>query len=109
MVGLVGPHLGERVEQRPSLDAQSTDGSWKNWKLPGGSPSPYAVYVDNIDSVWVTDFSANAILRFDPKTETFKAFPSDKSGANVRQLNGRPGEVWGGESGTDRLVMIQTT
>jgi virginiamycin B lyase len=26
----------------------------------------------------------------------------------VRQLNGRPGEVWGGESGTDRLVVIQT-
>ena len=63
--------------------------------------------VDNIDKVWITDFSANTILRFDPKTETFKAFPSDKSGANVRQLNGRPGEVWGGESGSDRLVMIR--
>jgi virginiamycin B lyase len=26
----------------------------------------------------------------------------------VRQLDGRPGETWGGESGNDRLVMIQT-
>jgi virginiamycin B lyase len=84
------------------------NGSWKSWKLPGSNPSPYAVYVDHNDKVWVSDFSANAILRFDPIAETFNAFPSDKSGANVRQLNGRPGQVWGGESGTDRLVMIQT-
>ena len=32
----------------------------------------------------------------------------DKPGANVRQLDGKPGETWGGESGTNRLVMIQT-
>jgi Streptogramin lyase len=53
-------------------------------------------------------FSANAIVRFDPLTEKFNVFASDKPGANVRQLNGRAGETWGGESGTDRLVVIQT-
>jgi len=58
--------------------------------------------------VWVSDFSANAILRFDPQGETFNAFPSDKSDASVRQLAGRPGQVWGGESGNDRLVVIQS-
>jgi len=84
------------------------DGSWKAWKLPGSNPRTYAVYVDDKDKVWVTDFGANAILRFDPVTEKFTAFPSDKSGANVRQLDGRPGETWGGESGNDRLVVIQT-
>ena len=31
-----------------------------------------------------------------------------KPGANVRQMAGRPGEAWGGESGTNRLVVIQT-
>jgi virginiamycin B lyase len=56
----------------------------------------------------VTDFAANAIVRFKPETETFTAFPSDRASANVRQLNGRPGEVWGAESGTDRLVVIDT-
>jgi virginiamycin B lyase len=25
----------------------------------------------------------------------------------VRQLLGRPGEVWGAESGTDRLVVVR--
>lgn len=84
------------------------DGSWKNWKLPGERPRAYAVYVDGKDKVWLTDFASNAIVRFDPATEGFNAFPSDRPHANVRQLDGRAGEVWGCESGTDRLVMIQT-
>ncbi|MBR0756864.1 lyase [Bradyrhizobium jicamae] len=83
-------------------------GSWKAWKLPGKSPHTYAVYVDDKDMVWLTDFSANAIVRFDPGSEKFDVFPSDRTGANVRQLDGRPGEVWGCESGLDRLVLIQT-
>jgi len=84
------------------------DNSWKTWKLPGDGPQTYAVYVDDKDKVWLTDFSANAIVRFDPLTEKFNAFPSDKASANVRQMDGRPGETWGGESGTNRLVAIQT-
>ena len=83
------------------------DGSWKSWKLPGANPLPYAVYVDEQDGVWLTDFAANAIVRFDPATETFLSFPSDKPNANVRQLHGRRGEVWGPESGTGRLVVIE--
>ena len=67
----------------------------------------YAVYVDDKDRVWATDWVANAIQRFDPATETFATFPSDKRGASVRQMLGRPGEAWGGESGTDRLVVIR--
>jgi virginiamycin B lyase len=85
------------------------DASWKTWKLPGNAPRTYAVYVDDKDKVWLTDFAANAIVRFDPVSEKFTAFASDKPDANVRQLDGRPGEVWGCESGNDRLVVIQTT
>jgi virginiamycin B lyase len=85
------------------------DRSWRSWKLPGAQPHAYAVYVDPHDQVWLTDFSANAIVRFDPKTEQFQAFPSNQANAQVRQLSGRPGEVWGAESGTDRLVRIRTT
>ncbi|MBX9908782.1 MAG: lyase [Beijerinckiaceae bacterium] len=82
--------------------------SWKTWKLPGEKPRTYSVYVDDADKVWLTDFTANAIVRFDPVTEAFNSFPSDKPGANVRQMDGRSGEAWGGESGNDRLVRIQT-
>ena len=81
-------------------------GAWKTWALPGNSPRAYAVYVDEDDVVWLSDFGANAIVRFEPKTETFASFPSDRRGANVRQILGRPGEVWGAESGNDRLVVI---
>jgi virginiamycin B lyase len=63
--------------------------------------------VDEEDGVWLTDFSANAIVLFDPKSERFTAFPSDRPAANVRQMLGRRGEVWGAESGTDRLVVVR--
>ena len=85
----------------------SGGGEWREWKLPGAA-QPYAIYVDERDAVWVTDFAANAILRFDPATETFTEFELPSSGAAVRQLNGRAGEVWGAESGADKLVVITT-
>jgi virginiamycin B lyase len=79
---------------------------WQSWKLPGEKPRAYSVYVDENDIVWLTDFAANAIVRFDPKTETFESFSSDRPNANVRQMLGRKGEVWGAESGVDRLVVV---
>jgi len=84
------------------------DRSWRSWPLPGTNPKTYAIFVDEMDAVWLSDFGANAILRFDPKSETFESFPSNRSGAGVRQMLGRPGEVWGAESGTDRLVLIES-
>jgi len=81
--------------------------SWQAWKLPGVAPRVYAVWVDERDTVWLTDFSANAIVRFDPQSERFESFPSSAPGAAVRQLMGRTGEVWGAESGADRLVVIR--
>ncbi|MGH2573185.1 MAG: virginiamycin B lyase family protein [Actinomycetota bacterium] len=82
--------------------------SWREWALPGGTPQPYAVYVDEEDIVWVTDFGSNALVRFDSQAERFDAFPFPSPGAEVRQLLGRPGEVWGAESGTDKLVVLLT-
>jgi virginiamycin B lyase len=78
---------------------------WREWKLPGNAHA-YAVWVDARDKVWLTDWSLNAIVRFDPVTEKFDRFPSNRDQANVRQMLGRSGEVWGAESGNDRLVMV---
>lgn len=83
------------------------DGSWRAWKLPGERPRTYSVWVDPSDQVWLTDFVANAIVRFDPATERFTSFPSDRPAANVRQMDGIAGQAWGGESGTDRIVRIE--
>lgn len=82
-------------------------GAWREWRLPGISPLPYAVYVDSEDIVWLSDFSANALVRFDPATEGFDVFALPSQWANVRQILGRPGEIWGAESGVDRLVVLR--
>jgi virginiamycin B lyase len=84
-------------------------GEWREWRLPGANPRAYAVYVDEQDMVWLSDFGANALVRFDPIEETFEVFSLPSPGANVRQILGRPGEVWGAESGTDKLVVIRTS
>ena len=82
-------------------------GMWHEWRLPGDRPQPYAVYVDDQDQVWLSDFGANALVRFDPVQEIFEVFPLPSTSANVRQILGRPGEVWGAESGVDKLVVIR--
>ncbi|HEY0525090.1 MAG TPA: hypothetical protein VGD08_16985 [Stellaceae bacterium] len=85
-----------------------SSGAWRSWKLPGERPQPYAVYVDERDAVWLSEWRGNAIVRFDPATERFESFPSPREGANVRQILGRPGEVWAPESGTDHLVVFRS-
>ena len=80
---------------------------WREWSLPGAAQA-YAVYVDEKDVVWLTDFGSSALVRFDPATARFTTLRV-RAGANVRQLLGRPGEVWGAESGADRLVVARTT
>jgi virginiamycin B lyase len=80
---------------------------WKEWKLPGPAPQAYAVYVDERDLVWVSDWGADVILSFDPRTEQFTPYPMSEKGADVRQILGRPGEVWLPESATNRLMVIR--
>ena len=81
--------------------------SWREWKLPGGNPETYAVYVDDQDIVWLSDFGSNSLVRFDPNTEAFTVFELPSPNAAVRQILGRPGEIWGAESGADKLVVIR--
>jgi virginiamycin B lyase len=68
----------------------------------------YAVYVDEEDIVWLSDFGGNAMVRFDPSTERFTVLSLPSRNGNVRQILGRDGEVWGAESGADKLILIRT-
>ncbi len=81
--------------------------AWQQWKLPGSGPQTYAVYVDELDKIWLTDFGGNAIHRFDPENEQFETFALPSKPGNVRQLLGRPGEVWGPESAADQILVIR--
>ena len=84
------------------------DNSWQEWKLPGDRPRAYAIFVDEQDIVWLSDFGGNAVVRFDPALEQFSVYEIPSPGAEVRQMLGRPGEIWGAESATDKLFVIRT-
>lgn len=94
---------GELLRYNPA------DRSWAAYKLPGLGPRGYSVYVDNEDMVWVSEFMNNAILRFDPVTESFVSIPSDLATVQVQllQMAGTPGKAWGGEQGASRIVLIE--
>ena len=53
--------------------------AWKVWSLPDSKEGCYAVFVDDKDKVWLSDWTNNAIVRFDPVTEKFDSFPSNRS------------------------------
>lgn len=81
--------------------------SWTTWPLPGEAPQAYAVFVDDLDMVWASDFGSNSVVRFDPGSEEFDSFPMPSQPSEVRQILGRPGEVWLPESAADSLVVIR--
>jgi virginiamycin B lyase len=82
-------------------------GQWREWRLPGASPRAYAVYVDQTDTVWLTDTSADTIVRFEPATETFTTVAISRP-SNIAQLGGRPGEVWGAQRARDHVVVVRS-
>lgn len=82
-------------------------GAWTEWKPAGiAGANVYAVFVDDRDAVWITEWTTNALMRFDG-TGAWESFPYGANG-NVRQLLGRPGEVWGALSGQDKLMVVRT-
>lgn len=81
---------------------------WREWRLPGHDPHAYAIFVDDRDIVWLSEWSANALVRFDPRAERFEVLTLPRPHANIRQMMGRPGEVWLSESGTDHLLRYRS-
>ena len=81
--------------------------TWQEWPLPAENAQAYAVYVDELDAVWLSDFGSNTIVRFDPETEEFESFTLAGEPSQVRQILGRPGEVWFPESAADILTVIR--
>ena len=81
--------------------------AWKVWSLPKSKVGAMRSMSITMTNSGLPTSSPMLSIRFDPATEAFESFPSDKRGASVRQLLGRPGEVWGAESGVDRLVVMK--
>jgi len=81
--------------------------TWREWRLCCPRPMAYAVFVDDADTVWVTNWGENSIEHFDPVTQAWVGHAHPQPNANVRQLLGRHGEVWGAMSGQDKLVVAR--
>lgn len=81
---------------------------WAERIPPCSDPQAYAVYVDDRGAIWLSDFGANALVRYDPATTEFKLFTLDGRPGNVRQIDGRLGEVGAPESAADHIVVVRT-
>jgi virginiamycin B lyase len=57
----------------------------RRWALP--MARAYAVYVDDRDMVWLSDWGANAMVRFDPATEKFQSWIIPGGGDIVRNMD----------------------
>ena len=85
---------------------------WKAWPLPGPkSAQAYAMYVDAKDGAWLSDFANNVIINYSPSRREWTSYPLPSPNANVRQLLGHSvetwREIWGAESGANKLVVIR--
>jgi virginiamycin B lyase len=96
-------NVGKIASYDPAANA------WREYPIELGArgSQPYAVYVAENDVVWVSDFAQNAILDFDIASGSFHSSPLPTADAAVRQLHGRPGEIWGAESARDKLAVIR--
>ena len=88
-------------------------GAWPDANFNFGRMKYFAQRLEAscFDAVFMADHLAllNMPLEALKRSHTvtsFEPFTLPSNGAQVRQLLGRPGEVWGAESGTDKLVRI---
>lgn len=84
-------------------------GQTKGYALPAGAGAgPYAVTVDGAGLVWVNEFSADTIVRLDPRREEFRVFKIPTAGAGVRKMIvDAQGRLWYMGSGSGKLGVIE--
>ena len=97
----VAPACSDRFS-RTTAPAEKQQARWdmvesggKPDRPHGAAPQPYAVYGDERNQVWLSDFGVNTLVCFDPAGETFTVIPLPSRHAAVRQLLGRARAVWG--------------
>lgn len=74
----------------------------------GADPRVHAVYANDLDIVWATEWSSNALLCFDPGSEKFSVISLPRPAAGSRELRGRQWEGWLPESGTGFIAVRRT-
>ena len=83
------------------------NGQWREWPLPGPDPSAYAVFVDDEDIVWLSDFGGNCACPLRSRERTVHAVSATQR-PKQRATNSRAtGRGVGAESAADQLVVIR--
>jgi virginiamycin B lyase len=86
----IDTHTGKATVVRAPTEGQGARRAW----------------ADSRGRIWISEWNASRVGMYDPGPAALARLPN--AGAAVRQILGRPGEVWGAESGTDRLVVVKT-
>jgi virginiamycin B lyase len=71
--------------------------TFKIFKIPGPTPTPYGMGVDHNDNIWYTSFYTDVSGRLDPKTGKFTEYPSPYGERSTRDLvEDSKGRIWYG-------------
>lgn len=83
--------------------------SFKEWPSPSGASSqPYGIAVDGDGILWYEEFSANQLVRFDPRTATFQRFTMPSARSEVRNMDrDSKGRVWMALSGCNKVAVVE--
>ena len=78
--------------------------TFKVYKIPGPTPTPYAIGIDNNDNIWYVSFYTDVTGRLDPKTGKFTEYPSPYAERSSRDLwTDSDGRIWFGAQNIFRV------
>ena len=110
LVGLARADLDQRVERRrASACTTRATRRWREWRLPGAGADAVRGLRGRLGRRLAERLRRErprALRPADGAVHPGDAFR--RADANVRQIHGRRGEVWGAESGADKLVVVRT-
>ncbi len=69
--------------------------AFKEFTLPGPSPSPYAIYIDKQHMLWYSSHEQDTLNRLDPKTGDVIEYPYPRSEVSMREMfMDSKGRIW---------------
>jgi virginiamycin B lyase len=78
--------------------------AFKEYVLPGFSPSPYAMGIDAEDNVWYSSFDQDVLGRLDPATGKITLFPFPHPENTIREFFRDPqGNMWYGTPSNNKV------
>jgi virginiamycin B lyase len=78
--------------------------TFKIFKIPGPTPTPYGMGVDHNDNIWYTSFFTDVTGKLDPKTGQFTEYPSPYGERSTRDLTeDSKGRIWYGAENVFRV------